>query len=307
MTGVFKRHVNNVNSYTFKNLFTGNTETIHATPNHLFYVKNRRRFVALNEITPTDELLNLSGHQMRLLCPKGKKMHCGIIWQKFNIPAVYNLEAYKEHEYFAGNNEIYVHNVYFCIICSQRFDRQVRLQKHMEYKHQASTDVTPINSFQAQLTQKGRELKFLTEQRNLQNIMKIYGHRCKQCPSAFFKSKYNLFQHQQIQHDFKNTDSILSAPTTPSYFPSPAFAAIREQKLHLAIWEWEIAEARVVAEAKAKAITELIEKALFSERGGIPEGYPPEMGNRPERHLPYGMQTQSLPAISVQEIERLLP
>ena len=320
VTGVFKRHVDDVNSYTFKNLFTGNTETIHATPDHLFYVKNRGGFMALDEITSTDELLNLSGHQMRLLCPKGKKKHCGMIWKKFNISAVYNLEVYKEHEYFAGNNEIYVHNVYICTTCNEQFDTPKLLQKHIKREHQAGTDITPINSFHALLIQKDKELELITEKQNVKNIMEIYKYRCDQCPGAFCRYPNDLFKHQQVQHGFKNTGYILSV-ATPPYVPDTAFPAIREQQLHLPIWEWEwewewewkIAEtrARAIAEAEAeaelKAITELIEKASFSERSGIPEGYQPEMGNRLERHLLYGMQTQSLPAISPQEVDRLLP
>ena len=293
VTGVFKRHVNNVNSYTFKNLFTGNTETIHATPNHLFYVKNRRGFVALNEITPTDELLNLSGHQMRLLCPEGNKKHCGMIWKKFNISAVYNLEVYKEHEYFAGNNEIYVHNTYFCTTCAQQFDRPVFLQKHMaSSRHGVNTYITPIDSSQALLIQRQKELDVFTEQQNVQEIMKTHRYRCYQCPSAFFKGERGLLQHQKLQHGFND---YFSAPT-PSYFPRTVFTAGEEQQLHLARYEWE----------KAEFINESIKKTLFSERDGRPEGYQPKV-DKLERRLPHEMQTQPLPAVSLQEIERLLP
>ena len=309
VTGVFKRHVDEVNSYTFKNLFTGNTETIHATPNHLFYVKNRRRFVALNEITSTDELLNLSGHQMRLLCPEGKKKHCGMVWKKFNISAVYNLEVYKEHQYFAGNNEIYVHNIYICLTCRQEFSKQSCLQNHITSNgHAASIYITPLNNDQALLIQQDNELDFFTERNNVADIMKTHPYRCNTCPSAFFNNESYLLKHLRIKHHFNPSGYMLSIPTTPSYFPCTTFPAIREQQLHLPIWEWEIAETRVraIAEAELKAITELIEKAYFSERAGILEGYLPEIQSIPEDVL-LGICGRSLPEIPVQTVERLAP
>ena len=306
VTGVFKRHVNNVNSYTFKNLFTGNTETIHATPDHLFYVKNRRRFVALNEITPTDELLNLSGHQMRLLCPKDKKKHCGMIWKKFNISAVYNLEVYKEHQYFAGNNEIYVHNAYFCLTCNQQFNTQSCLQNHTAREQE---NMIPINGFKILSMQEENEQKFLTEKKNVAYIMETHPYRCCACPSAFFNDESYFLKHLRIKHNFNLSDYMLSMPTTPSCLPSMTFTATRDQQLHLhlAIWEWETRiRARAEAKAELEAITELIEKAYFSERAGILEGYLPEIQSIPEDVL-LGICGRSLPEIPVQTVERLAP
>ena len=176
VTGRFKRHVNNVESYTFKHSVTGQTETIHATPNHLFYVKNRKHFIALDEITPTDELLTLSGHKMRLLCPEGKKTHCGINWKKHNISAVYNLEVYKEHGYFTGNSKIYVHNAYFCLVCRKSFKGGKLMESHMAIEHKESTSIKGFN----------KHLMKEEEKKNEAIIMKTHPHKCSECYGIFF-------------------------------------------------------------------------------------------------------------------------
>ena len=134
ITGTFKRHVNNVGSYTFKDLSTGKKEILHVTPNHLFYAKNRKRFIAVNQLGPTDEMITLSGHRVRLVCPGNKKNNCGAPRGKFNISTVYNMEVHQQHEYFAGGNKIYVHNVYVCAYCRQKLvsrgDRRSHLRTH---------------------------------------------------------------------------------------------------------------------------------------------------------------------------------
>ena len=117
ITGTFKRHVDNVGSYTFKDLSTGKKEILHVTPNHLFYAKNRKGFIAVNQLGPADEMITLSGHRVRLVCPWNKKNNCSAPLEKFNISTVYNMEVHQQHEYFAGGNKIYVHNVYICKYC----------------------------------------------------------------------------------------------------------------------------------------------------------------------------------------------
>ena len=131
ITGVFKRHVNDVKSYTFKDLSTGKKETLHVTPNHLFYVKNRKRFIAINQLGPADEMITLSGHRVRLICLGHKKNNCGTPREKFNISIVYNMEVHQRHEYFAGGIKIYVHNVYMCEYCQQRIYSSQLLTKHL--------------------------------------------------------------------------------------------------------------------------------------------------------------------------------
>ena len=131
ITGTFKRHVNNVESYTFKDLSTGKKEILHVTPNHLFYAKNRKGFIAVNQLGPTDEMITLSGHRVRLVCPGNKKNNCGSPREKFNISTVYNMEVHQQHEYFAGANKIYVHNIYICNYCRQEIAALSKRTEHL--------------------------------------------------------------------------------------------------------------------------------------------------------------------------------
>ena len=132
ITGVFKRHVNDVGSYTFKDLSTGKKETLHVTPNHLFYVKNRKRFIAINQLGPADEMITLSGHRVRLVCPGYKKNNCGTPREKFNISTVYNMEVHQRHEYFAGEIKVYVHNVYICEYCRKKIPSLQQRREHLD-------------------------------------------------------------------------------------------------------------------------------------------------------------------------------
>ena len=297
VTGRFKRHVNNVKSYTFKHLFTGKTETIHATPNHLFYVKNRKRFIALDEITPTDEPLTLSGHKMRLLCPEGKKIHCGISWKKHNILAVYNLEVYREHGYFTGNSRIYVHNVYFCRFCRERFLGDKKLKNHIATEHEESTS---IKDFKWHLMEEKKK-------RNEEIIIKTHPYKCPECPDAFFKQATNRSRHARSTHNIDirvpsrvNTPVFTfplpsPLPAPPPFLPCTVSTFGRQEPLHLAVLEWEKTE--------AEAIARLIEKASFS-KGNIPERNLPEI--RGESFFEAGSTLKEhLPEITAQEIERL--
>jgi hypothetical protein len=111
--GTFKRYAQVVNTYTFKDLSTGKISTINATPNHPFYVKNKNRFIPIEDIETTDELVSKkkTGKQVRLLCAKGKFDHCGKIYNKDGQPVeVYNLEVYQDHVYFVGVDGVLVHN-----------------------------------------------------------------------------------------------------------------------------------------------------------------------------------------------------
>ena len=185
VTGLFKRHVRNVKSYTLKNLFTGKIEAIHATSNHLFYVKNRKRFIALDKITPTDELLTLSGDKMRLHCPKGKKTHCGMTWKKFNISAVYNLEVHGKHEYFAGDNKIYVHNMYFCMNCEQESCDSRALANHQNRVHK-NEDADRYRSTTPMTSEELEKYNRLWKTR-ITSIKQEYPFQCHYCFNAFLR------------------------------------------------------------------------------------------------------------------------
>ena len=275
VTGIFKRHVNNVKSYTFKHSLTGKTETIHATPNHLFYVKNRKGFIALDEITSTDELLTSSGNKMRLLCPEGKRIQCGISWKKYNISVVYNLEVYKEHGYFTGNSKIYVHNMYFCPVCRKRYTVEKYLKSHIEKGHKGSTDTIQIKGLKEHLMQIDKK------QSNEAAIMETHPYKCYKCHNAFFKNRRSFNRHEQSVHSAGiHAGFRVNAPASPFPLPSPlslsapppflpCTASIfgRQQPLHLDILEWKKTETEII-------MTGLIEKEPVSE------------GNIPGRNLP---------------------
>ena len=111
VTGIFSRYVLDTREYIFQNMETGIRSTVIATPNHRFYVKNKRAFVPIGRISFEDNLVNISNQRVRLLSSKlssgfpGKSVN-------FNVPVkVYNMEIDKKHTYFAGAEHIMVHNV----------------------------------------------------------------------------------------------------------------------------------------------------------------------------------------------------
>ena len=265
--GTFKRHVNNAKNYTFKNLFTGRTETIHATPNHLFYVKNKHRFIALNKIAPTDELLTLSGYKMRLLCQKGKKTHCGMRWKKNNISIVYNLEVYKEHEYFAGNNEIYVHNTYFCLVCKEKFMHSELLEKHIMNTHQKDDSMAAnYNCLTPPGSQKQLEYN-QTWRSAIASINKTHPFQCNYCLNAFFSRKGDLARHINNKHL-----PILSTHILPLSMPSHSLASAAVSGLEWplsATQDWD----RIQAEAEFQIAIDYIAHIAPTKWVDLPDKY----------------------------------
>ncbi|WP_018300958.1 Hint domain-containing protein [Fangia hongkongensis] len=109
--GIFKRYAKTVNTYTFQDE-NGKVEQIHATPTHPFYVINKKRFIAIDELSSQDQLLSADGKEIQLVCPKGKLSHCGQRYNKDNKPIlVYNIEVYQAHNYYVGNFKSLVHNI----------------------------------------------------------------------------------------------------------------------------------------------------------------------------------------------------
>ena len=108
---IFKRYAPVVKTYAFRDLGTGEISTINATPNHPFYVKNKGKFMPIEDVAPTDQLVNSSGQTIKLICDKGQNSHCGKAYNTDGDPVpVYNLEIYQQHAYFVGNDEVLVHN-----------------------------------------------------------------------------------------------------------------------------------------------------------------------------------------------------
>ena len=108
--GIFKRYAKDVRTYTFKDE-KSHVEKVNATPNHPFYVKNKDKFISIDEISASDELVSQLGKQVKLICPVGKNNHCGEEYNMDGKPViVYNLEVYRNHIYFVSDNKVLVHN-----------------------------------------------------------------------------------------------------------------------------------------------------------------------------------------------------
>ena len=110
VTGLIKRHVSKVNTYILKNTADNKLMTVHATPEHPFYVKNHQRYMPVNQISCNDELLASDGSSMHLICSKGQCRHCGRPFNKGWPTSVYNLEIDHTHTFFIGSHPVLVHN-----------------------------------------------------------------------------------------------------------------------------------------------------------------------------------------------------
>ncbi len=129
----FGRHVLKVRTYQFKDVNTKKISSIGATPEHRFYVKNYNAFVPIQDLSPKDNLISATGHQIHLLCKGNKNSHCGVSYGVKGVPVeVYNLEIYQRHRYFVGKAQILVHNTYHkCELCGKVFDRPTKLKVHI--------------------------------------------------------------------------------------------------------------------------------------------------------------------------------
>ncbi|WP_154648735.1 polymorphic toxin-type HINT domain-containing protein [Fangia hongkongensis] len=120
--GIFKRYAKTVNTYTFQDR-NGKVEQIHATPTHPFYVINKKRFIAIDQLSSQDHVLSADGEEVQLVCPKGKLSHCGQRYNKYNKPIlVYNIEVYQAHNYYVGDFKSLVHNV--CLTQQVKLDAE---------------------------------------------------------------------------------------------------------------------------------------------------------------------------------------
>ena len=113
VTGRFLIWKPDVRSYTFHNITTKSIVHINATPSHRFYVLNRKTFISIENIVPSDKLINSRGESVALLCPSGQHDHCGKSYNKGIPVPVYNLEVYNRHQYFVSTAKILVHNCTF--------------------------------------------------------------------------------------------------------------------------------------------------------------------------------------------------
>ena len=110
-TGIFKRHIMNINKYAFKNIKTGAVSFINVTPDHRFYVKNKKSFIPISQVALSDTLINSEGEKMKLVCLNKDKQHCNFSGKSVNagiLPLqVYNLEVHGKSRYFAGKKKFW--------------------------------------------------------------------------------------------------------------------------------------------------------------------------------------------------------
>ncbi len=129
---LFVEHVLKVRTYKFKDFITEKVSSISATPEHRFYVENYNAFVPIQDLSPKDNLISATGHQIHLLCKGNRNSHCGVSYGVKGVPVeVYNLEVYQRHRYFVGKGQILVHNVcHKCEICERTFRKSKQLKIH---------------------------------------------------------------------------------------------------------------------------------------------------------------------------------
>ena len=129
VTGTFKRYVPDVRQYTFKTIKTGVISKVNATPEHLFYVTDRHRFMPVTDISSQDRLITASGEQVQLLCHPKQKKHCGAPLNRGLPAAVFNFEVNQRHVYFIGDTAIMVHNM-----CGNDKQKHMEKQEKMTLK-----------------------------------------------------------------------------------------------------------------------------------------------------------------------------
>ncbi len=129
----FGRHVLKVRTYQFKDFNTEKISYVSATPEHRFYVKNYNAFVPIQNLSPKDNLISATGHQIHLLCKGNRNSHCGVSYGVKGVPVeVYNLEIYQRHRYFVGKGQILVHNTcHKCEVCGRSFKYRSGLNRHI--------------------------------------------------------------------------------------------------------------------------------------------------------------------------------
>ena len=110
VTGKLIRHVKNTAEYTFKNLYSNHISNIHSTAEHPFYVVGAKAFIPVSKVSSHDRLLTSRGQQVKLLCQHESHDNCGNSDNREQIVTVYNLLIHVKHVYFAGKDNILVHN-----------------------------------------------------------------------------------------------------------------------------------------------------------------------------------------------------
>ncbi len=204
----FERHTLKVRTYTFKNIKTGTIHIINATPKHRFYVTNKQTFEPIQNIDADDRLINANGDQIKLLCKNGRKNHCGIAYNRAKYPvAVYNLEIYRKHRYFAGKDRILVHNMYKCNFCSEglEFNDKFELEDHIVETHVTNKIYNSHSLYECPWTGCNHRSRWTS---NLKRHLRThFSHKpfvCSwpKCNKAYFR-KWGLTRHYRSHIRFK--------------------------------------------------------------------------------------------------------
>ncbi len=196
---LFVRHVLKVRTYKFKDFITEKVSSISATPEHRFYVENKNAFVPIQNLSPKDNLISATGHQIHLLCKGNRNSHCGVSYGVKGVPVeVYNLEIYQRHRYFVGEGQILVHNLYYiCETCGENFSelRLLRIHKRMHAKEKRYVcNVLGCNYKTTQKYNLNRHMRMHTGEKHF---------KCDTCQS-FFTRKRNLDIHLDSELHKKN-------------------------------------------------------------------------------------------------------
>ena len=138
VTGKFIRHSDKVGHYMFTTGKDSAIDNINATDNHLFYVKNKNKFIPVSKIESGDSLINKEGKTVYLKHAINSKNEDEKLMNK-TPEIVYNLEVSSSHTYFIGSHKILVHNTctkkqYFDHLNSANLICQSETTKHIYLK-----------------------------------------------------------------------------------------------------------------------------------------------------------------------------
>lgn len=95
--GVFERTVSAIGKYHFEN-----GEIIIATPNHPFYSFDRKAYIAIEDFAIGETALMKNGIPLKLIYKQ----------EESSDKKVYNLEVWRDHNFYVGDEGVLVHNTY---------------------------------------------------------------------------------------------------------------------------------------------------------------------------------------------------
>ena len=191
VTGIFKRHTFNVSQYTFKNSNTGKYSSLHATPEHRIYLKNRQAFLPIENIAEKDTLMTSNGSPIKLV---DSDRNTGMTDNdKTSVPIlVYNMEIQKKHTYFAGSDNILVHNTCQCGICRKILKDPRTVKAHALEERHKNMAVSYLCGINECTTKRGRIDFINVHQLKFHNVYNI--HSCRLCGAQHFNHD-NLVKH----------------------------------------------------------------------------------------------------------------